>query len=385
MQIHVVTDVAGLEAARARWEELLARSATDDPTLAPLWMLAWWRAFGLDDRRALRVALLSEGARLVGVAPLLARTRARAGARCRVLELLASGEDEADEIGSDYIGVIAERGAEADVADALAGALAGGELGAWDELSMPAMRGDVALPWLLAEGLRRRGVVADLQVTGVAPHIPLPPTWDAYLAALPSSRRYLVRRTLRDLEAWAGGPLRLERAESVEELARGVEILKRLHAERWAAAGRAGVFASPRFRAFHEEVVPALLERGALDLCWIEARGEPIAAVYNMVWANKVHFYQSGRRLDLPRGLRPGTAIHALAIRKAIAEGRREFDFLAGTSRYKMELALAARPLVELRAARPSIGAAARRVAELAISQARALRRGLMGSRHQDV
>jgi CelD/BcsL family acetyltransferase involved in cellulose biosynthesis len=123
--------------------------------------------------------------------------------------------------------------------------------------------------------------------------------------------------------------------------------------------------------------MPALLDRGALELRWLEARGEPIAAIYNIAWQGKVQFYQGGRRMDLPKGLRPGTAIQALAIRAAIEDGRREYDFLAGTARYKMELALAARPLVELRATRPSLGDAARRAAELAIAQARALRRSL--------
>jgi CelD/BcsL family acetyltransferase involved in cellulose biosynthesis len=378
VEVRVVTDVAELEAIRPAWEELLARSASSDPTLTPIWLLAWWRVFGPEGGRALRAALFHDGARLAGLAPLLARPhRHRSGIPCRRLELLATGEAEADEIGSDYVGVIAERGAEGDVAAALAGALAGGALGPWDELAMPAMRGDAALPVLLAEALRGRGLDATVEVTSVSPHIPLPATWDGYLAALPSSRRYLVRRSIRDLEAWAGGALRLERATTRDELARGLAILTRLHAERWSAEDQAGVFASPRFRAFHEEVMPALLDRGALDLRWIEARGEPIAAIYNVVWQGKVQFYQGGRRMDLPKGLRPGTVIQALAIRAAIEEGRREYDFLAGTSRYKMELALAARPLVELRATRPSLGAAARRAAELAIAQAQALRRTL--------
>ena len=36
-----------------------------------------------------------------------------------------------------------------------------------------------------------------------------------------------------------------------------------------------------------------------------------------------------------------------------MAAGRREYDFLAGTSRYKMDLALATRPLFTLRGGRP--------------------------------
>ncbi|XYI04099.1 GNAT family N-acetyltransferase [Sorangium sp. So ce1128] len=157
-------------------------------------------------------------------------------------------------------------------------------------------------------------------------------------------------------------------------------MLVRLHAERWSAEGRAGVFASRRFREFHDEVMPAMFERGALDLAWLSARGEPVAALYNLVWNNKLYFYQCGRRVDLPKGLRPGTVIHAHAIRAAIAEGRREYDFLDSPCQYKLALSLSARPLVELRAARPSVNDSARRAAELAAHELRVLKRRVLAT-----
>jgi CelD/BcsL family acetyltransferase involved in cellulose biosynthesis len=375
VKIEVVTDIERLTELRADWEGLLERSASNTPTLSPAWTLAWWREFGPRGGRALRAALFFEGTRLVGLAPLLERPfRYPPGIPFRRLELIASGEDQVDEICSEYIGVIVERGAEEGVAHALAQALDGSALGGWDELSLPAMSGDDLLPLLLAKELRRCGLDARVEVTDVAPHIPLPATWDAYLAALPSSRRYLVRRSIRDLETWAEGTLRFERAETRADLERGKQILMALHAERWSAAGSAGVMEAPSFRAFHEEIMPALLERGALDLRWLTVRGEPIAAIYNIVWQDKIHFYQSGRKLDLPKTIRAGIVIHAHAIRGAIEAGLREYDFLGGAARYKMDLAPAARSIVRLRAARPSVIEAARRTAELAIDQARVLR-----------
>jgi CelD/BcsL family acetyltransferase involved in cellulose biosynthesis len=114
-----------------------------------------------------------------------------------------------------------------------------------------------------------------------------------------------------------------------------------------------GRFAVPRFRQFHEAVLPRLLEEGALELAWLVARGEPVAAQYNLVWADKVYFYQCGRRPDLPAGVRPGTVLLSELIRGAIEAGRREFDFLNGDAPYKRQFAAAARPVVGVRAARP--------------------------------
>jgi CelD/BcsL family acetyltransferase involved in cellulose biosynthesis len=101
--------------------------------------------------------------------------------------------------------------------------------------------------------------------------------------------------------------------------------------------------------------MPALLEKGALELAWLEVAGAPVAIAYNIVWNEKVYFYQSGRRVDLPGRVRPGIVLHARAIQHAIESGRREYDFLNGATRYKRQLSLASRPLVRVRVARAPV------------------------------
>ena len=179
---------------------------------------------------------------------------------------------------------------------------------------------------------------------------------------------------MRDFEQWAGSDWQIARASTGAELAIGMQALTSLHSERWSIEGSGGVFESARFRAFHEAVMPALLQSGALDLKWLSVRGEPIAAAYSIIWRNKLYFYQSGRRIEVPKGIRPGIVMHAFAIRAAIAAGVREYDFLNGNSRYKMDLALATRPIVRLRAARASVAEVARVTTELAVDHARLLR-----------
>jgi CelD/BcsL family acetyltransferase involved in cellulose biosynthesis len=335
------------------WRELLARSSSDEPMLSPLWLSTWWRVFGADGGRQLRVVLFFDGSRLVGVAPLLARRYwYRPGIPFRRLEWLGSGESEADEIGSDYLGVIAERRNEEAVVGAFVSALAGGELGLWDELVLPAMDGESSTASLLGRALAEAGIATTTETTASCPYIALPTSWEQYLASLTSAGRYLVKRSLRDLEEWGKGEVELHDAHTSSDFERGKQILKRLHTERWGAEGRNGVFGSPRFAKFHDEVMPLLLAAGALELFWLAVRGEPVAIVYNIVWKGKVYFYQCGRKIDVPKGVRPGIVIHAHAIRRAIAHGRREYDFLGGASRYKVQLATGARPLLRMRAVR---------------------------------
>jgi CelD/BcsL family acetyltransferase involved in cellulose biosynthesis len=191
----------------------------------------------------------------------------------------------------------------------------------------------------------------------------------------------VVTRSLRELDAWSKGQWELRRARTPRELEEGTRVLRALHAERWRAEGKSGVFASARFCAFHDSVMPRLLagEDGAsLDLSWLVVRGSPIAASYSIVYRGKLHFYQSGRCVDAPKSVRPGIVLHAMGIRSAIESGLTEYDFLGGMTRYKRDLSLATRPLVALRAVGPSVRArsveAVRALAEGAISRARSIR-----------
>jgi CelD/BcsL family acetyltransferase involved in cellulose biosynthesis len=382
LQARVIEEREELERLAPRWRDLLAQAANAQPVLTPLWLLAWWREFG-ERGRSLRIIAVEDGGALVGMLPLSYRRAAHRGAiPVRRLELLATGEPEEHEIGSDYVGGLAVRGREADVAGVLARVLLEGRLGPWDELRMTAMSGEDPLVGPLAHALGAGNGAAPVEQAGESPYVPLPKTWEEYTRALGSSRRYVVTRSLRELETWSAGSWELRRARTPEDLAEGTRVLHELHAERWTSEGRQGVFSSERFTRFHGEVMPRLLagEDGAsLELVWLVARGQPLAAAYSIVYGGKLYFYQSGRRVDVPKSLRPGIALHALSIRSSIEAGLREYDFLAGASRYKRELALASRPIVTLRAvaggARARGVEAMRVLAERAIGRLRTARR----------
>lgn len=234
----------------------------------------------------------------------------------------------------------------------------------------------------LTSALCEAGIPAEVTEQSVCPYIPLAGSFEDYLKQLDGPSRYLVSRSVRELEKWAGpGGYELRRADSRETLEEGRRVLQSLHGERWHDRGQDGVFASARFARFHEDVMPRLLagEDGAsLDLLWLVAQGEPIAVLYNIVYGGRVHFYQSGRKVSLPKSFRPGIAIHALAIRRAIEQGMKEYDFLGGASQYKRQLGLRERRLVELRGVARGLRArvieAARGLAENAAARVRAHR-----------
>ncbi|HJT77824.1 MAG TPA: GNAT family N-acetyltransferase, partial [Gemmataceae bacterium] len=330
----MVSDPARLDALRGDWLSLLERGGANEAMRTPMWLLPWWQVFGGLGGRRLQLGLFHEGDRLVGLVPLVwRRCWHRRAVPFRRLEPLGSGEPAGDGIWSDYLGVIAEAGAEARIAAALAEALTERAFGPWDELVLPRMDGDSPATATLVEALEHKGLLVERASAGAAPYIPLPATWEAYLRALSSSHRYFLKRSLRDFEQWAGGDVQLVCASSPEELDEGRRILVELHTERWQADGSGGLFRSPRYGAFHEAAQREMLRAGALDLLWLRARGQAVAALYNLRWGGKISFYQSGRRTDLPANVRAGVVVHAYAIRRAIEAGLREYDFLGGVSR----------------------------------------------------
>lgn len=372
----LVTDAAEAERQRLPWEALQERALRNELTQSPDWLLTWWSAFGGLGGRQLRLGLFHDGGRLIGLAPLLRRRHWYGRALpFRRLELLASGEPEAHGIYSNHVGVLAERGAEEEVAGRLARTVVEGAFGRWDEVVLPMMSGDTPLPGLLADAFRSTGMHVELTETARAPYAPLPATWDAYLEGLSADSRRSVKRSLKAFEAWAGGELRLERVTGLEDLDRGKQMLVRLHQERWAADDQSGVFHSPHYLQFHDAIMRRLASRGALWLVWLCARGEPVAVLYGMEHAGKVSAYQTGRKPDLPEQLRPGAVLLALAMRQAVEAGLQEFDLQADEAPYKLQLAPQLRSLVQLRVARKSVVEGLRRAARSCVKRLRSLRR----------
>ena len=296
---------ADADSLRPAWTDLLERCERNEVTQSPDWLLTWWRVFGPTQDRQLRLAAFHDGDRLVGLAPLLLRRYwCRGLLPFNRLELLASGEPVQVGIYSNHIGILAERGHEARIAGRWC-KRPRGELGRWDEIVLPMMSADTAMPELLVEAFRAAGFEAEISVQAGAPYIPLPASWKEYLAGLSANSRRNIERSLKAFDKWSGGTTELECISSVADLKRGQEILMGLHHERWGEQDQAGVFRSPLYLDFHERIMRTLAQRGALELLILRLRGQPMAALYSIAWAGKVIAYQTGRRIDVPNNVRP--------------------------------------------------------------------------------
>lgn len=360
LSCHILRDLRELESLRSEWTDLVQSCVRPEPVLFPEWLLTWWQRYG--DDRTLAVGAYRANGSLVGLAPMSARTfRYRPGIPFQRIESLGADVDEGDSVCSDYLHLIVRPGFEAAVCDAFVADMTSGAFGLWDEWHLGSVDGSHPVTPILGQAWKKAGFRMDVSHRDQCPYLTLPTTYEGYLATLSKSGRRSLRSAEVDFEKWADGAASFHRATDAASLAAGRDALHSLHQTRWHAEGGRGVFASPRFAAFHRDYMEQLLAEDRLELRWIEHRGRPIAAFYGYRLGNKLYYYQAGRVVDVPNKVRLGIVTLIHVIRESIQAGLSEFDFLAGESEYKSLFTKTSRPIVDLRVARPSVREGVRR------------------------
>lgn len=353
--IHVDASLTQLENLRTDWEELLKKCSNNEPVLSPTWLIPWCKIYGNSPTWQPLIISFRANDRLVGLI-LLQRQWQNYYRYLPFLRLsfLGSGIDWNDGVYPEYLNFLCLPEYEETIVEQFVLLLKESRLGRWHEIILNMMPAEHRLTQSLQSRLTNAGLVVEKTSHAAAPFVTLPKTWDDYVTSLGKHRRYLLK-TLRDFDEWADGNALFHLAENTAELDKGFAILQALHGERWSSEGQMGVFHAKRFCLFHKTVMPELLNRKSLELRWLTVRDQPLAVIYNIVWDNKIHFYQGGRSMSVPKQIRPGIVLHAHAIRSAIAASHREYDFLSGDTQYKRQLSNGRHDLVQLRIAKKTV------------------------------
>lgn len=324
LTLHVLQSGEQFERLAPEWRELLEAADNNRVFLSWEWLFTWWRH--LAGGRRLWIVTLREGRDLVGIAPMaLSSRQPQRLLPFRVLEFLGGGN-----VGSDYLDVIAARGAEQPVIAALSDYLAERKLA----IELTRIRPDALSHRLLTALEQHAHAVVERAPKEICPYIRLEAlSWESYLARLGASHRYNVRRRLRNLSR--SFRVEFRQARSQAECDAWLPQLIALHRKRWSGGRRASTaFSQPELVAFHSEFSALALQRGWLRLQFLHLNATPAAALYGLHYAGVFYFYQSGFN---PAFFRHsiGLVTLGLAIQSAIAEGAREFDLLHGDESYK--------------------------------------------------
>jgi CelD/BcsL family acetyltransferase involved in cellulose biosynthesis len=230
---------------------------------------------------------------------------------------------------TDYMGPVADPDAGDTFGKELFAAL--GRRDDWRDADLRGLPEDRAWLGLLEEGARAQGLetAIDDDQNGVAPFLPLPGSYDEYLAALPAKLRHEIKRKARRLEAEAGAySISVAHAETlVPYLDRFVELHR-------TSEGPKGVFMQPGMEIFFRRLGEAFLTRGIFSLVFLEIGGVKVAGTIGFRFEGTYYLYNSAFDREL-RHLSPGMVLVGEDIRIAIEGGCSAFDMLKGDYEYK--------------------------------------------------
>jgi CelD/BcsL family acetyltransferase involved in cellulose biosynthesis len=291
------------ESIREEWSALV--DGTDNVFATWEWASTWWRHLGRDGRLLLTACREADG-RLVAILPLYFWLNGPV----RVARLV--GHHAGDELGP-----ISRPDDRVRVAAALAEVLSRASVDIFIGEQLAATEG-----WgsLLATRVISREGSPVLEIGDLS--------WDDYLAGRSRNFREQVRRRERKLVREHG--LRFRVADDPARLSDDLDILFRLHRDRWA--DRRTNFSSRE--AFHREFALESFRRGWIRLWFAELEGEAAAAWYGFRLGRTEWYYQAGRASGWADSS-IGFVLLAHSVREAIDDGMQKYRFGRGGEDYK--------------------------------------------------
>jgi CelD/BcsL family acetyltransferase involved in cellulose biosynthesis len=317
---------------RRDWTDLVRADPAGSFFHLPAYLKLYWEEFGRSpDHLLLAFAEDDAGAQVGAVA------FEREGDTLRFL-----GGTEV----TDYLGPVARPDVKEQLAKELWAALRA--RGDWARADLWGLAEDTGWYALLGDAAAAAGLDVEEAPDhdGVAPFLPLAPTWDDYLAGLPAKQRHEIRRKANKLETEAG-PYRIVTATDatlVPMLDRFVELHR-------MSEGPKGVFMVPGMEIFFRRLGEAFCGDGRFRMTMIEVQGQLAAGTIGFAFDGTSYLYNSA--FDRSWGsLAPGMVLVAEDIRVAIDDGCTAFDLLKGDYAYKYRFGATARAVKRLIATR---------------------------------
>ena len=309
----VSVDVEQLEAVQEEWERILPACSTNTMFVTPLWQAIWWRHFGGDAEQ--RILSIRDNGTTAGIAPLMERDG--------TVGFLAN-----DDV-SDYADFLVQRGSEDVFYRSVLDRLATMD---WHDLDLKGI--PEASPTLqhMPPQAEAMGYTVEVLEEARAPVMALPGTWDEYVAGLSKKDRHELRRKMRRLEK--AGVSHQYVCTEPDALQDCMKDFFRLHRE---SREDKAAYMTPERERFFTDVAVELAARGQFRLAFLEIDGVRVAACISFDYLDSYLLYNSGYDLAYSK-LSVGLLNKALAVKEAIERGKRSFDFLRGTERYKYGL-----------------------------------------------
>ena len=352
LSVRILTHPEEIATLQDGWQKLFASAPQATPALSYDWMRAWCQFYApAYAPGGLAVLTACRADQLVGLLPLYLNRPNPAPLHLRRLSFLSTGESEFEETCPDYLNVLAAAPDLPAVLAAFASALARFPADLIEFKNIPA-DSPLCDPAFAPTASRQTLLPDQCPIANISGG------FSAYLARLNHKHRNLANRCLRQA-LQAGASMTIASPNQIDEF---FDALVAIHQDRWTAVGKPGVFASPRFTAFHRDLAHTLIPAGRAVLARLSTPTQPLAVIYGFLENHKFDAYQCGVTQSPTAPLpSPGMSAHLLLIQQLADRGVLDYDFLRGRCQYKSSLATGYRPLLTLHLWRPTLRAAAYR------------------------
>jgi CelD/BcsL family acetyltransferase involved in cellulose biosynthesis len=305
------------------WSDLVEADPTGTFFHTPAYLKIWWEVFG--SGRLLLAFAVDQG-----------RTVAASAFEVLGGTLTFLGGFDV----TDYMGPVGLPGLEDAVAKELLAALVSD--GEWDRADLRSLASDSAWLGALEAAAESQALRVQRGQDGAAPMITLPPSYEAYLASLPSKLRHEIRRKERRLMQEAGEyRVRLSIPTTMSpDMDRFLELHR-------SSPGPKGKFMQPRMETFFRRLAEAFLAPHVFHLAFLEVSGRQAAGSVGFDFKDTFSLYNSAFDREFGH-LSPGMVLVDGLIRGAIESGQRTFDLLKGDLGYKRRFGASPRSLQKL-------------------------------------
>ena len=309
--------------AQDGWEDILSSSVTDTIYVTPSWQRIWWRHFS--DGAELYLLKLIDGETLTGIAPL------------KLSDGVLSFVGHTDLC--DYNDFLVVAGREAEFYPALWSYI---DQLKWASLELRSVPEESPTLQYAAREAERAGLSVESHEEDKAPFTDLPASWEEFVSSLSKKRRHELRRKMRRAEA--AGQMSQDVFTSPQEVGGMMPEFARLLRSSSEDKAR---FLTPERQRFFEDAAVELAGRGHIRLSFLELNGVKVASNIVIDYRDAYLLYNSGYDPEYS-DLSVGLVNKALTIKEGIEAGKRRFDFLRGTERYKYDLGAENRAVYQL-------------------------------------
>lgn len=349
LSIELINKASEFEGLRDEWTDILEKSAANSIYLTNEWLHTWWQVYGGGSE--LFILTVRDDESLVGIAPLMIRRYSllpSSAFSIRQMEFLGVGE-----VCSDHLDFIIKKGVEEDFFNAVFDFIIKSR-DKWDFIKLTDIDKDSDSICYLEELSADHSLLHKNEDMIECPYIMLPGTVEEYRKSFRKKTQKKIRKYERRLRREFD--LKLERIDSSDSLDDHLDELIRISRERWNKKGMGGSFSSQRLIRFSKKISRIFVEKGWLDLCFINLNGKKVAYFYSFRYNGRSYAYQTS--FD-PTSVHPrysvGTVIVNYCIEHAIEEGYRELDWGRGADRYKMRYATGVKETVSVRIGRKNL------------------------------